>query len=87
MTDSPDNIPGIVNSTPLLCNLRSNVAALEIDSQYVILPVVGTTTTSPGSEEDAEAETRQPRGNGSETCFEGLGKAKVKVSGEDILAV
>ena len=75
----------MVSSTPVRCSLKSKVAALDIDSQYVILPVVGTTTTSPGSVDDAEAETRQPSGNGSEMCFEGFGRAKVKVSGEDIL--
>ena len=43
------------------------------------------TTTSPGSEEDAEAETKHPSGSGSPACFEGYGRAKVKVSGEGIL--
>jgi hypothetical protein len=51
-------------------------------SQYVIFPVDGLTTTSPGSEEEAEADTSDPRGKGSEACFEGYGSAKVNVSGE-----
>lgn len=51
----------------------------------MILPVVGMTTTSPGSEEDAEGETKQPSGSGSWACFEGYGMAKVKVSGEGTL--
>lgn len=71
-----------MKSTPFRCSLRSRVAALDIDSQYVILPVVGMTTTSPGSEDEAEAETRDPRGRGSEPCFEGNGRANVKVSGD-----
>ncbi len=61
------------------------MAALEIDSQYVILPVVGMTTTSPGSEEDAEADTRDPSGRGSDACLEGCGRENVKVSGDCIL--
>jgi hypothetical protein len=60
------------------------VAALDIVSQYVILPVVGITTTSPGSEEDAEADTRVPIGRGSETCLDGSGRENVKVSGDGI---
>jgi hypothetical protein len=67
--------------------MRSRVAALATDSQYVILPLVGITTTSPGSEEDAEAETRHPSGSGSDACFEWYGRANVKVSGEGMLIV
>jgi hypothetical protein len=67
--------------------MRSRVAALATDSQYVILPVVGITTTSPGSEEDAEADTKQPSGRGSFIDLEGYGKAKVKVSGDGMLIV
>lgn len=43
------------------------------------------TTTSPGSDEDAEAETKHPSGRGSFVDFEGYGRAKVKVSGEGTL--
>jgi len=39
------------------------------------------TTTSPGSVDDAEGETRHPTGNGSEG-FEADGRVKVKVSGD-----
>jgi hypothetical protein len=51
----------------------------------VTLPVDGMTTTRPGSAEDADAETRDPRGRGSVVCFEGYGRAKVNVSGEGIV--
>jgi hypothetical protein len=51
--------------------MRSKVAALAIDSQYVILPLEGITTTNPGSGVLAEAETREPRGRCSEVCFAG----------------
>jgi hypothetical protein len=61
------------------------VAALEIDSQYVTLPEEGMITTSPGSEEDADADTSVPIGKGLEVCFEGCGNSKAKVSGEAIL--
>ena len=67
--------------------MRSRVAALATDSQYVILPVVGIITTSPGSDEDAEAETKHPSGSGSEVCFEVYGSANAKVSGEGMLIV
>jgi hypothetical protein len=67
--------------------MRSRVAALATDSQYAILPLVGMTTTSPGSEEEAEAETKHPSGSGSDVCFEGDGSANVKVSGEGMLIV
>jgi hypothetical protein len=65
--------------------MRSNVAALAIDSQYVILPLTGITTTRPGSEVLADGDTKEPRGKGSDVCFEGLGNAKVNVSGEAAL--
>lgn len=52
----------------------------------MILPVDGITTTRPGSSEDADAETRDPRGRGSDICFEGYGRANVNVSGEGVLA-
>ena len=85
MAVSPESNPGIVVSTPFRCNLRSRVAALEIDSQYVTLPEEGMITTSPGSEEDADADTSVPIGKGLEVCFEGCGNSKAKVSGETIL--
>jgi hypothetical protein len=49
------------------------------------LPVEGVTTTIPGSEEDADADTRVPIGRGFEVCFEGRGSSKAKVSGEETL--
>ena len=61
------------------------MAALEMDSQYVILPVVGITTTRPGSVELAEGDTSEPRGRGSPGCFDGCGRVKVKVSGVVVL--
>ena len=65
--------------------MRSNVAALEMDSQYVTLPLVGMTTTSPGSVELADGETKEPSGSGSLSCFDGCGRVKVKVSGVVVL--
>ena len=53
-----------------------------MDSQYVILPVVGVNTTKPGSEEDADGETRAPSGRGSVEVLEGYGRVKVKDSGD-----
>jgi hypothetical protein len=43
------------------------------------------TTTSPGSEEDVDADTRVPIGRGLDVCFEGCGSSKAKVSGEGLL--
>ncbi len=40
------------------------------------------TTTRPGSSEDADGATSEPRGSGSEAWREGCGSAKVNVSGE-----
>jgi hypothetical protein len=51
----------------------------------VTLPVEGMTTTSPGSEEDVDADTRVPIGRGLDVCFEGCGSSKAKVSGEGLL--
>jgi hypothetical protein len=45
------------------------------------------TITRPGSSEDAEGETREPSGRGSDACFEGYGRVKVKVSGEGVVEV
>jgi hypothetical protein len=67
--------------------MKSAVAALEIDSQYATLPLVGMTTTNPGSSEEAEAVTKDASGSGSEACFEGYGMVNVKVSGEDVVEV
>jgi hypothetical protein len=86
-TVSPESMPEIDISTPFRCwRIRSSVAALAMDSQYVIFPLFGMTTTSPGSGEDAEAKTRDPSGRGSEVCFDGYGSANVKVSGEGVFA-
>lgn len=52
----------------------------------MILPLEGMTTTRPGSEEDADADTRVPIGRGSDVCFDGCGNSKAKVSGDDVLA-
>jgi hypothetical protein len=41
------------------------------------------TTTRPGSEEDADGETREPRGRGSVEFFEGYGSVNVNDSGDD----
>lgn len=62
--------------------MKSRVAALEMDSQYAIFPLTGMTTTRPGSVEEADGDTRQPNGRGSEVCFEGYGRVKVNVSGD-----
>ncbi len=61
--------------------MKANVAALEIDSQKTTLPVLAITTTSPGSVDDAEGETRHPTGRAS-LGFEEDGRVKVKVSGD-----
>lgn len=45
------------------------------------LPLLGMTTTSPGSVDDAEAATKDPRGRGSDPCFEAYGNSNVNVSG------
>jgi hypothetical protein len=58
-----------------------------MDSQYEILPLMGITTTTPGSSEGADGVTSEPRGRGSAACFEGYGRAKVKVSGDDVVEV
>ena len=58
------------------------MVALDIDSQYVILPLVGINTTKPGSEDEADGETRAPRGRGSVELFEGYGSVKVTDSGD-----
>ena len=72
VTVSPEYIPGITSSTPLRCCFKKSiVVALEMDSQYVILPLLGVNTTRPGSEEDAEGETSAPRGRGSVEFLEG----------------
>jgi hypothetical protein len=65
--------------------MRSSVAALEMVSQYVIFPEVGNTTTRPGSLVDAEDDTRDPSGRGSDACFEVWGSANVNVSGDGML--
>jgi hypothetical protein len=64
--------------------MKSRVVALDMDSQYVTLPLVGITTTRPGSDVDAEGDTNDPSGKGSEICFEGYGKVKTKDSGEGV---
>ena len=51
------------------------------------LPVLGMITTSPGSVDDAEAETKDPRGRGSDPCFEAYGSSNVNVSGDGTLTV
>lgn len=62
--------------------MKSKVAALVMDSQYAILPLTGITTTRPGSVDEADGETRQPNGRGSDVCFEGYGRVNVNVSGD-----
>lgn len=64
--------------------MKSKVVALDIDSQYVTLPLLGITTTKPGSEEDADWGTRAPNGRRSVECFEGYGRVKVKDSGDGV---
>ena len=48
-TVSPANIPGIEPWTPFDVCPGTKDEAFVIDSQYVILPLLGVTTTSPGS--------------------------------------
>lgn len=62
--------------------MKSRVVALEIDSQYVIFPLVGITTTRPGSDEEADGGVRDPSGKGSLECLEGYGSEKMKDSGD-----
>ena len=57
------------------------MAALDMDSQNTTLPLPAITTTSPGSLEDADGETKEPTGRGS-VGFEWDGRVKMKVSGE-----
>jgi hypothetical protein len=81
-TFSLDDIPEIMYSTPDLSLLmKANVAALEMDSQKMTLPVLAITTTKPGSVDEAEGETRHPTGRAS-LGFEEDGRVKVKVSGD-----
>ncbi len=84
---SPERRPGIYDSTPVRCIFRSSVEALEIDSQNVIFPLLGITTTSPGSDEDADAETRDPSGSGPSSRLDGSGKGNSKASGDGMFAV
>lgn len=53
-----------------------------MDSQYVILPLVGITTTRPGSDEEADGGVSEPSGKGSLECLEGYGNENTKDSGE-----
>lgn len=48
---------------------------------------MGMTMTKPGSSEDAADVTRAPSGRGSEACFDGYGRVKIKVSGEGVVEV
>lgn len=69
-------------STPVRSFLiKANVAALEMDSQNTTLPLVAVTTTSPGSVEEADGETKQPTGSGS-LDLGGAGSVNVNVSGD-----
>jgi hypothetical protein len=67
--------------------MKSRVAALDMDSQYATLPLMGMTMTRPGSSEEADGVTRDPSGRGSEACFEGYGRVNMNVSGEDVVEV
>lgn len=53
-------------------------------SQNETFPLTGITTTKPGSSVEFPAETSDPSGKGSLVCFDGYGRAKVKVSGEGV---
>ncbi len=67
--------------------MRSSVAAVDMSSQYVIFPVAGMTTRSPGSEE-AEFETKAPKGSGSEEFLAGCGNVNMYVlegSGDEVI--
>lgn len=57
------------------------MAALAIDSQYVIFPP-GVTTTRPGSVELAEGDTKEPSGWASVLDLFDVGRVNVKVSGD-----
>lgn len=82
MTVSPEKVPEMTNSTAcLLCCIKSDVAALATDSQYVTFPKDGMTTTKPGSEDPVGGATSEPNGRGSDAELEGW-RAKVKVSGD-----
>jgi hypothetical protein len=85
-TLSPEYMPEIENWTPFRCwRIKSSVAALAMDSQYVTLPLLGMIMTSPGSVDDAEAATKDPSGRGSDSCLEAFGSSNVNVSGEGTL--
>ena len=80
-TFSPECIPGIIYSTPVRSFfIKTNVAALAIDSQYTTFPLPPITTTKPGSADDADGETRHPTGRGSFGLVVD-GRLKEKVSG------
>jgi hypothetical protein len=67
--------------------MKSRVAALEMDSQYAIFPLTGMTMTRPGSSVEEDGVTREARGSGSEACFDGYGRVKMKVSGDVVVEV
>jgi hypothetical protein len=81
-TFSPDDMPEIVCSTPDRSFLmNANVAALDIDSQKMTLPLLGITTTKPGSVDEAEGDTSDPTGRAS-LDFDVGGSANMNVSGD-----
>lgn len=82
--DSEDGMLPTLPSMPQRCwRVRSKAAALVMDSQYVILPVVGMTMTRPGSADEIEAGTSDPSGRNFAFPFWPFGRLKTKVSGED----
>jgi hypothetical protein len=78
-TVSPANIPGIEPWTPLDVCPGMKEEAFVIDSQYVILPLLGITTTSPGSP-PADRAANAAIGSGSLADVGEKGNLKEKMS-------
>ena|SRR2546423_970976 len=88
-TVSPASMPGIEPCTPLDVCPGTKDEAFVIDSQYVILPLLGITTTSPGSP-PADRAANAATGSGSRSDTGEKGNLKEKMSleagdGEDEL--
>jgi hypothetical protein len=72
----------MVYSTPVRSFfMKTNVAALAIDSQYTTFPLPPITTARPGSADDADGDTRHPTGRAS-FGLDVEGRVKENVSGD-----
>ena len=86
MIVSPLSIPGTEPWTPLEVWPGTNDDAFVIVSQYVILPLLGATTTRPGSP-PAVLAAKAAIGSGSAAATDGNGNLKEKTSrgaGEEV---